>query len=1042
MLNWIKWLVLGAIALVILALGGVYLTLYLSLPTLDGNEATSRIAAPVTLERDNMGQGVITAQDKFDAAYALGFAHGQDRFFQMDLQRRSASGRLSEWVGDVALEIDKGARFHQFSQRAVKVFDTLPLPQQQLLISYSHGVNAALDEYTVPPFEYVAAGLTLEPWQPTDSILVAYSMYLDLQGGQIEIDLARTALKETYGDDLYAFITQPSHHQAALDGSIIPYSSAEAPVYPASLGTPAMEPDDTLIKDNAPLNKSAPLEDSDITDANDEVKNDAASEDNDAPTGDLQSESASPETSASPEEKTINKNSTSHEKADLPNEDDLIEERNSTEERNSVEENNSIEEIKPTEENDPSKESMPIDAAETPSVDSANQESLPNDGSTSTDETGSSETKNSSKEAKTSVTGSTSEIESATDNADISEIENINTSDIPKATDNTNSADTEKTKDKSNNSDSDISSDSGSDGVSVNTTDNGGPRTENNTLSYYNAAELPDIGSNNWAVTGNLTATGSGLLANDMHLGLRVPIIWYRTQLNYFDTKKTDLKQTNLSQANSNPFSSNQAGTNQVNSNQAVSVTGVSLPGLPGVIVGTNNKVAWGFTNANLDNLDWILLSDDTPTKMVDEVIVSKEVSHTFQLEISQYGPVKHLDGKRYALNWVAHHPFAVNLSIVDLGTANTVHDAIAVGKDIAIPTQNMVIVDDTGSAAWLPGGAVMDRQQASFTAINANDITPASYTPARSTNLPVVINPSSDRIWTANARVIAADDIARLGDGGYALGARSQQIRDRLFEKDTFNENDFYAIQLDNHAQFLIPWQQLLSGLLLNDNIEFKADLAYLRTWGECACEDSVGYTLVKHFRKEVVSQLFGKILASIDKQGVESRSLLRGIEPAVWQLIHTQPDSWLPEGTGSFNDLLVDAYRRAKHALLDKYSPIEANMDDLRWGSVNALMVKHPFSAQIPFVGHKLNMDKVEGFGDTYMPAVQSPTFGASERFFVSPGHLDDAILTLPGAQSGHPLSPFFKAGFEDYATQAATPLLPGKLIHLRQWYPKDKE
>ncbi len=115
---------------------------------------------------------------------------------------------------------------------------------------------------------------------------------------------------------------------------------------------------------------------------------------------------------------------------------------------------------------------------------------------------------------------------------------------------------------------------------------------------------------------------------------------------------------------------------------------------------------------------------------------------------------------------------------------------------------------------------------------------------------------------------------------------------------------------------------------------------------------------------------------------------------------------------------------------------------MDTLRWGSVNKLKVKHPFSAQIPFFGDMLNMDAVEGFGDTYMPAVQSTGFGASQRFFVSPGHLEKVILTLPGGQSGHPLSEFFTAGFNDYATQAATPLLPGEPIYSRTFYKKEEE
>jgi penicillin amidase len=305
-----------------------------------------------------------------------------------------------------------------------------------------------------------------------------------------------------------------------------------------------------------------------------------------------------------------------------------------------------------------------------------------------------------------------------------------------------------------------------------------------------------------------------------------------------------------------------------------------------------------------------------------------------------------------------------------------------------------------------------------------------------------MVLNPDIGRIWTANARVISADDFKVWGDGGYALGACGQQIRDRLFEKDIFTETDFYAIQLDNHARFLIPWQHLLYGLLNMQDIEFKPDLAYLNTWDECACEDSVGYTLVKYFRQEVVQTLFGGVLSTLDQQGVNSRTLLRGIEPAVWQLIHSQPESWLPVDIESFDELLVDAYRRAKHKLLDKYSPVEANMETLAWGKVNALSVKHPFADQIPLVGNMLNMQQVEGFGDTYMPAVQAPSFGASERLFVSPGYLEDAILTLPGGQSGHPLSEFYASGFNDYATHAATPLLPNAPIYSRTFYRKEVE
>ncbi|AMJ98156.1 hydrolase [Alteromonas macleodii] len=800
MINWFKWLVLSVLALLFLTVLGLYISLRMSLPALDGNSATYHVNAPTELSRDELGQAIIKANDIFDAAYALGFAHAQDRFFQMDLQRRAASGSLSQWVGDIALDIDKKARFHQFEKRAKAVFDNLPSKQQELLVHYAHGVNDALSEYSLPPFEYLAAGVDIKQWRPTDSILVIYSMYLDLQSSQVELDLAREALLSTFGNDVYSFITQPSNYQAALDASEIPLLEAPIPEYPASLRPITHSPEDS---------------------------------------------------------------------------------------------------------NDESLKQNPEDA--------------------------------------------TTQYSNDNDNTAIAR-------------------------------------------------------------AQYNGTELPDIGSNNWAVTGNHTTTSAGLLANDMHLGLRVPIIWYRAQLNYQE------------------------------SGGDVQVTGVSLPGIPGIVVGTNGHIAWGFTNANLDNVDWIELGESTATSTVTERIPLADGEHTFEFEISSYGPVKELNGKRYALNWVAHHPFAANLGIINFGNAKNVQAAIKIGQRIAIPTQNLVIVDESGNAAWLPGGAVMERQQASFTAIKEQEA--VNTPPKRASKLPMVLNPDMGRIWTANARVISTDDFKVWGNGGYALGARGQQIRDRLFEKDTFTETDFYAIQLDNHARFLIPWQHLLYGLLNMRDIEFKPDLAYLNTWGECACEDSVGYTLVKHFRQEVVQTLFGGVLSTLDQQGVNSRTLLRGIEPAVWQLIHSQPDSWLPNDIESFDELLVDAYRRAKHKLLDKYSPVEANMETLAWGKVNALSVKHPFADQIPLVGNMLNMQQVEGFGDTYMPAVQAPSFGASERFFVSPGHLEDAILTLPGGQSGHPLSKFFTTGFNDYAIHAATPLLPSQPIHSRTFYKKEVE
>ena len=82
---------------------------------------------------------------------------------------------------------------------------------------------------------------------------------------------------------------------------------------------------------------------------------------------------------------------------------------------------------------------------------------------------------------------------------------------------------------------------------------------------------------------------------------------------------------------------------------------------------------------------------------------------------------------------------------------------------------------------------------------------------------------------------------------------------------------------------------------------------------------------------------------------------------------------------------------------------------------------------------------MPEIPGYGDTFMPAVQGRSFGASQRLFVRPGQLDKAVLTLPGGQSGHPLSAFYKAGFDDYAKHRMTPLLPGKPLHTLTFMPE---
>ena len=103
------------------------------------------------------------------------------------------------------------------------------------------------------------------------------------------------------------------------------------------------------------------------------------------------------------------------------------------------------------------------------------------------------------------------------------------------------------------------------------------------------------------------------------------------------------------------------------------------------------------------------------------------------------------------------------------------------------------------------------------------------------------------------------------------------------------------------------------------------------------------------------------------------------------------------------------------------------------LTWGARNTARIQHPFSRLLPnFLARLLDLPAEPLPGDRDMPRVQSPTFGASERLVVSPGHEAEGIFHMPGGQSGHPLSPFYRAGHAAWAHGEATPLLPGPAEH----------
>lgn len=201
----IKWGLLGLGVVFLMLLLIVYVGLRASLPDLDAEISTNAVNAPVSLARDSIGSAVITAQSQADAAYALGYAHAQDRLFQMDLLRRQSAGELAEIVGERALEVDKKHRVHQFRKRAHIAYEGLSSEEKTVLMRYTQGVNAGAQSLAMKPFEYILTGSEFAPWVEQDSLLAIYSMYIDLQLTQTEIDYKLTIVKTLFGDTMYNF---------------------------------------------------------------------------------------------------------------------------------------------------------------------------------------------------------------------------------------------------------------------------------------------------------------------------------------------------------------------------------------------------------------------------------------------------------------------------------------------------------------------------------------------------------------------------------------------------------------------------------------------------------------------------------------------------------------------------------------------------------------------------------------------------------------------------------------------------------------------
>ncbi|WP_263009495.1 penicillin acylase family protein [Dickeya zeae] len=503
-------------------------------------------------------------------------------------------------------------------------------------------------------------------------------------------------------------------------------------------------------------------------------------------------------------------------------------------------------------------------------------------------------------------------------------------------------------------------------------------------------------GSNGWLVS----TAGKAILANDMHLGLSLPTTWYRAQLIY----------------------PTEAGT--------LRLTGLSLPGAPAIVSGSNGVIAWGFTNSYVDTFDWVKLDSQAGHQRAvqETLVISHGEPQSMTVQTSDWGPVVETGQGRMAMHWVLQLPGALDLSLMSLAETHSVPDALAAGQRAGLPVQNLLVADNRGHIGWTLAGVLPDRlvpgRQNSFPLA---DLAQARWRerglPAES--YPEVIDPPQGVIVAANNRMLFDDQGERLGDGGADPGVRASAIHQALGEVSQPDIAAMHRIQLDNRALLAASWRDRLMECMNASAPDSMADYTAVKTllqqWNGQAAADSVAYLLLNRWREALYQQLFG----TFDQQLSQAwpKASYRAANPrwdmTVQQLMRDEAMLWVPKPAKNWCQFSLQQLETVWR---------DNGEGHRRWGDENQSHIAHPLASSLPLLGRLLQAPVYPLSGDNNVPHVNRPTFGASERLVISPGDDAGATLSLPGGQSGNPLSRWWLDGYHRWISDAQTPLLPG--------------
>ncbi len=521
--------------------------------------------------------------------------------------------------------------------------------------------------------------------------------------------------------------------------------------------------------------------------------------------------------------------------------------------------------------------------------------------------------------------------------------------------------------------------------------------------TYRSAVSVPTLeepaGSNNWVVNGRLSATGKPLLANDPHRPVILPALRYLVHLVA-------------------------PGWNAI---------GAGEPALPGIAVGHNERVAWGFTIVPYDVADLYVERTDpeNPNRYLHngkwlEMQVEREEIRvkgraepvTVELKLTRHGPVIFEDPKRkraIALRWAGQEPGTAGyLGGLALARASSAKEFLEAARRWKLPAENLVFADVEGNIGWIAFGLVPVRSHSGLFPVPGETDRYEWRGWRRLEELPSIMNPEQGYIATANHNILPKGYRGELAFD-WAPPYRFARIDEVLRAGKSFTVADFERLQHDETslpARELIP---MLGGLPGAPAPAAKRAQAMLEGWDRVLARESGPAALFEIWLSRLRARFVAAEVAEPHRELV-SRNLPL---PRLIEQLRQMPAGKRAE---VMFGALEEAWQEAEKLL-------GADAAGWRWGKLHTIEFRHPL-ANSPARRAVLNLGPVERGGDDFTPnATGGPGYrqssGASYRHIMDLADWDRSVFTSTPGQSGQPESPFYANLLDAWARHEYAPL-----------------